>query len=105
MLGGVARKALAPALMALFAAIGLLGGPAAPASGAADCPNSDVASAQLTLRQFDDAVLCLINQQRVGYGVGPLHPNRLLRRAASQYTSSLLRGRFFSHHGDFAGHP
>ena len=101
----MARKALAPALVALLIAIGLLGESAAPAVGAADCPNTDVAATQLTLRQFDDSVFCLINQQRAANGDQQLHPSPLLRRAASQYTRSLLRGRFFSHHGDFAGRP
>ena len=100
----MARKAVAPALLALLTASGLLGTAAAPA-GAASCPNMDMPSAQLTLDQFDDSMFCMVNQTRAGYGVQTLKPNSLLRRAASAYTNSLLRGRFFSHHGDFAGHP
>lgn len=100
----MAWKAVAPALPALVIAIGLLGWAAAPA-GAADCPNADVPAAQITLDQFDASMFCLINQTRAANGVQTLRPNPLLRRAAVAYTSSLLRGRFFSHHGDFAGHP
>jgi uncharacterized protein YkwD len=100
----MARKAVAPALLTLLIASGLLGTAAAPA-GAASCPNMDTPSAQLTLDQFSDSMFCMVNQTRADYGLQALRPNPILRRAASTYTKSLLRGRFFSHHGDFAGHP
>ena len=95
---------MARALLALLIAIGLLGRTAAQA-GAADCPNADVPAAQITLDQFDASMFCLINRARAANGVQALRPNPLLTRAAVAYTSSLLEGRFFSHHGDFAGHP
>jgi uncharacterized protein YkwD len=98
----MARKAVALALSALVTAIGLLAGGVAPA-GAIDCPYVDMPSAQLTLDQFDGSVFCLINHDRSVNGVRRLRPNPLLRRAAWDYTNALLRGRFFSHHGDFAG--
>lgn len=100
----MARKAVAPALLALLVAIGMLGTAAAPA-GAAGCPNMNVPAAQLTLEGFNDSMFCMVNQARADDGLQTLRPNPLLRRAASGYTNSLLRGRFFSHHGDFAGHP
>jgi uncharacterized protein YkwD len=100
----MARKAVAPALLALFIAIGSLGPDAAPAD-APDCPDTTTPSAQLTLDQFDDSLLCLLDATRVANGVRSLRPNGLLRRAAGAYADSLLVGRFFSHDGDFAGHP
>jgi uncharacterized protein YkwD len=100
----MARKAVALALTAPLIAIGLLGTAAAPA-GAASCPNMDVPAAQLTLEGFNDSMFCMVNQTRADHGLQTLSPNPLLHRAASAYTNSLLRGRFFSHHGDFAGHP
>jgi uncharacterized protein YkwD len=102
----MAWKAAALALLTLFTAIGLLAESAAPApAGAADCPYTDTPAAQLSLDQFDASVFCLINQERADNGLQALRPNPILRRAAIGYTGSLLRGRFFSHHGDFAGHP
>ena len=100
----MARKAQALALPALVIAIGLLFGSAAPAAATA-CPDTDVSAAQLTLDQFDASMFCLINETRAANGVRTLRPNPRLRRAAVSYTNSLLRGRFFSHHGDFDGHP
>jgi uncharacterized protein YkwD len=100
----MARKAVALALTAPLIAIGLLGTASAPA-GAASCPNMDVPAAQLTLEGFNDSMFCMVNQTRADHGLQTLSPDPLLHRAASAYTNSLLRGRFFSHHGDFAGHP
>jgi uncharacterized protein YkwD len=34
-----------------------------------------------------------------------LRPNWLLQRAASDYVASIALGGFFSHYGDFSGHP
>jgi uncharacterized protein YkwD len=90
--------------IALIAAIGLLATSAAPA-GAVSCPDMETPSAQLTLDRFDGSMLCEINQARAEYGVRTLRPNPLLLRAATEYTNSLLEGRFFSHDGDFSGHP
>jgi uncharacterized protein YkwD len=103
MLAGMTRKAVALALLALVTGIGLHTD-AAPAEESA-CAYSDVVAAQLSLDQFNDSMFCMVNQTRGDYGLQTLHPNPLLRRAASAYTNSLLRGHFFSHHGDFAGHP
>src|SRR3954463_962541 len=98
----MAGKAVALVLLALVTAIGLLT-EAAPAAGT-ECPNADVASAQLTLDEFDYSAFCAINEFRAASGVRRLQPNPLLHRAAADYTNALLRGRFFSHNGDFAGH-
>ncbi len=95
---------MAPALLAFCTAIGMLGPAAAPA-GAADCPNMDTPAAELALADFDASMFCMINRTRIANGVQALRPNPLLHRAAAAYTNSLLVGRFFSHHGDFAGHP
>jgi uncharacterized protein YkwD len=100
----MARKAAALTLLALIIAIGLQSAAAAPA-GAAACPHTDMPSAQLSLSEFEDSIFCLVNEARAENGLRQLRPNPLLHRAAGAYTSSLMRGRFFSHYGDFAGHP
>lgn len=98
------RKTAALTLPALVMAIGLLFANAAPAAATA-CPYTDAPAAQLTLDQFDASMFCLINETRAANGVRTLRPNPLLHRAAAWYTNSLLEGHFFSHHGDFSGHP
>src|SRR3954453_24072621 len=118
MLARMARKASALALPALVMAIGLPLVSAAPAAATA-CPDTDLPAAGLSLEAFDASIFCQINETRAANGVQRLRPNPLLRRAAVQslrpnplirlpavsYTNSLLIGIFFSHPGDFAGHP
>jgi uncharacterized protein YkwD len=104
MLARMARKASALALPALVMAIGLPLMNAAPAAATA-CPDTATPAAGLSLEAFDASMSCLINETRAAHGVRTLHPNPRLARAATWYTNSLLIGRFFSHHGDFAGHP
>jgi uncharacterized protein YkwD len=68
------------------------------------CRAVDAPAAELTLDEFDASVFCRINRRRAEYGRRPLSPNPVLHRAVN-YASSLLQGRFFSHHGVFGGRP
>jgi len=95
---------MALGLMALCTATGLLARGAAVAAPLR-CPHADVPAAQLTLREFDASVFCLVNRRRAERGLRTLRPNPLLHQAASEYSNSLVLGRFFSHSGDFTGHP
>jgi uncharacterized protein YkwD len=104
MLARMGKNAAGAALSMVLLAIGLLGA-ATPPAGAADCPSRDTPAAQMPLEAFDAAMFCMVNETRLDNGVQPLRPNRLLHRAAETYTESLIEGRFFSHHGDFSGHP
>jgi uncharacterized protein YkwD len=69
------------------------------------CRNTDTPAADQALEDYDSSVFCLINQQRAVHGSSKLRPNGLLRRAAHDYATSMEVGRFFSHFGDFSGHP
>jgi uncharacterized protein YkwD len=98
------RKTATPALLAVCSAVGLLAGGAAPATAIA-CQKTDLPAAAQALEDFDASVFCLINEQRAASGRKPLRPNGQLRRAAFDYATSMEAGGFFSHYGDFAGHP
>jgi uncharacterized protein YkwD len=93
-----------PVLLAFCAAIGLLGGGAAPAP-AMVCRNTDTRAMDQALEDFNASVFCLINQQRASHGRSRLRPNATLQRAAHAYATSMAAGGFFSHYGDFLGHP
>jgi uncharacterized protein YkwD len=69
------------------------------------CQNADIPAAAQALEDFDASVFCLVNEQRVAFGRKPLRPNGQLSRAAFDYATSMEAGGFFSHYGDFAGHP
>jgi uncharacterized protein YkwD len=98
------RKAATWVLLALCSAIGLLGGGAKGAM-AISCQNPDVRASDQALEDFDASVFCLINQERAAHGRRPLRPNGALHRAAYEYATSMETGGFFSHYGDFFGHP
>jgi uncharacterized protein YkwD len=99
----MARKAATLALPALIAA-GLLLSNVAPAT-TRSCPDADTPARSLSLPRFERSVFCLINKRRAEHGVQTLRPNRVLHRAAAGYNGSMFVGRFFSHYGDYAGHP
>src|SRR5262245_19826573 len=99
----MARKAAALALPALIAA-GLLLSQVAPATPRA-CPDADNPARALSLPRFERSVFCLINKRREEHGVQTLSPNPILHRAAAGCSGSMMMGRFFSHYGDFQGHP
>jgi uncharacterized protein YkwD len=69
------------------------------------CQNTETPALDQALGDFDASVRCLINEERVAHGRRALRPNGLLRDAAYEYASSMEAGRFFSHYGDFFGHP
>jgi uncharacterized protein YkwD len=100
----MARKAGTLVLLTLGSAIGLLGGGAPPAM-AMSCQNTQTPAVGQALEDFDASVFCLINEQRASRGRPTLRPNGRLRRAAGEYATSMEAGRFFSHYGDFLGHP
>jgi uncharacterized protein YkwD len=100
----MAGKTVTPVLLALCSAIGLLGGGAAPAT-AMTCQNANFPAVDQGLEDFDASVFCLINQQRGAHGRAFLRPNDVLQRAARDYANSMEAGGFFSHYGDFFGHP
>jgi uncharacterized protein YkwD len=99
----MARATVTSVLLAL-SAIGLLGGGAAPAT-AMSCQNTNIPAADQALEDFDSSVFCLINRERASHARSRLRPNGLLHRAAFDYASSMEAGGFFSHYGDFFGHP
>ena len=81
-------------------------GPASAALGpAVVCRNTATPAAEQPLEDFDASVFCLINGERRSFGLGALRPNGLLQRAALDYVTSMEAGGFFSHYGDFFGHP
>jgi uncharacterized protein YkwD len=101
----MARKALALALPALIAAGLLVSTGVAPASSGGPCPDVNTPARKLSPTRMERSVFCLINKRRAQHGVRTLTPNRLLHQAAVGYTDSMMVGRFFSHYGDFQGHP
>jgi uncharacterized protein YkwD len=72
---------------------------------ATSCQNTETPAFAQALEDFDASVHCLVNEQRAVHGRHQLRRNGRLRRAAFDYVISMEAGRFFSHYGDFFGHP
>jgi uncharacterized protein YkwD len=101
---GMTRKTPLPVLLVAWALVGPLDANAAPAPSES-CGNAAVPAAEQAVEDFDASVFCLINRERREFGRRALRPNGLLRRAALDYATSMEAGGFFSHYGDFFGHP
>jgi uncharacterized protein YkwD len=72
---------------------------------AMSCQNTNMRASDQALEDFDASVFCLINEERAAHGRGSLRPNGVLHSAAYDYAGSMQAGGFFSHYGDFFGHP
>lgn len=70
---------------------------AAPAAHAAACASADVSPAAAPIGTTKAAVLCLLNNERSGRGLAPLVSEPSLESAATHYSQTMVRQRFFAH--------
>src|SRR6202042_2131961 len=87
-----------------IAAIGLLLAVLIPAAAAQarGCANAHTPIAAASHPQLQNAVVCLINEQRARHHLPRLHANRRLDRSAQGWTNTMARHGAFSHGADFA---
>jgi uncharacterized protein YkwD len=78
-----------------MAAAGMLiaGSPAAASS----CPDTGVQVTGLGQSRMESSIACLINEQRVAHGVGPVQPNAALRQAALSHSTEMVGQGYFEH--------
>jgi uncharacterized protein YkwD len=72
-------------------------------AGGNGCRGAGNAPAQLTAGQMRSATLCLINRQRHRHGLGSLHPDRSLRKAATRHSADMVKRNYFSHYSPGGG--
>lgn len=94
------RSARRAAGLAVGIAVLLAG--AAPAR--AECPDADLQPAAGNLDRVADAMVCLINVERVRAHRVALHANRRLGSSSDYHTRDMISGQFFAHQGP-APHP
>ncbi len=70
-----------------------------PASG---CANATAIVGRAPVQALRAAVVCLINQQRTGRHLPPLHASVLLDRSAQNWTNAMVASDVFSHGSNFA---
>jgi uncharacterized protein YkwD len=64
---------------------------------ASTCPNTEVQVTGLSQDAMEGSIACLINEQRVAYGVHPVQPNASLRQAALSHSTEMVREGYFEH--------
>jgi len=75
----------------------------APALAGGGCKGANKAPGQLTAGEMRRATLCLINRQRQRRGLGSLHPDRSLRKAATRHSADMVKRDYFSHYSPGGG--
>ena len=87
----------AAALVAV--AVALLAGPSFSDARRVDanCAGAQSQPEHLTVDEAQDAVLCLLNKRRAAAGLGPLHHNNKLQRAAARHNDFMLDHSCFAH--------
>jgi uncharacterized protein YkwD len=68
----------------------------APAQ-AAGCAGANKSPERLSSGQLRDATLCLINATRAHHGLGPVHSQRKLAKAAAGHSKDMVKRDYFSH--------
>src|SRR4051795_6857545 len=90
----VPRCAVAFAAGLAFAALS-----AGPASAGSDpkCPNRNDVPTKATVAEAQEAVLCLVNQERAKHGRRPLRESGTLTDAAARHSRDMVARRYFDH--------
>ena len=69
------------------------------AAGASQCPDASLVPSDANLQRIRDAVLCLVNRERLAHGEKALQANARLEQAAQSHTESMAAGNYFEHDG------
>jgi uncharacterized protein YkwD len=77
--------------------------PASGVAGSGGCRGANKMPAQLSGGELRAATLCLINRTRHRHGLGSLHSNSKLRKAASRHSADMVRRDYFSHYSPGGG--
>jgi uncharacterized protein YkwD len=89
-------RALLTALPAAAVFALAVGAPAAE-SGLPKCPNRNDVPTKATVAETQQAVMCLVNQQRATHGKRALRENPSLTDAAAKHSRDMVARRYFDH--------
>ena len=70
---------------------------AAAPIASASCFGSSRTASQLTEAQFEQTILCLVNERRKDKGRRPLRPNPKLQRVADRHSADMVNRGYFGH--------
>jgi uncharacterized protein YkwD len=80
-----------------FALVLAAGAALAPATAAAVCPNEAAPAPSITVEQYEQVVLCLVNERRAQAGEDALETQSNLNKAASRHAEAMVSRGFFAH--------
>ncbi len=66
------------------------------------CPNANAAAASAPRQAMQEAVLCMVNEQRTAHGLPSLGASAQLTRSAQVWSDEMVARDVFSHGSDFA---
>jgi uncharacterized protein YkwD len=71
----------------------------APSGEAADseCPNANAEPDQVSVTDYETALLCVVNETRQQWGRDPFQPQRNLARAAGWHADDMAQNDYFAH--------
>lgn len=93
----VAFVAITLAMLAPGQALAADGADARAASMSNGCTYADALNGQASNESFKASTLCLMNAQRVAYGLRPLRAQSRLAVAAGSFASEMVAKQFFAH--------
>ncbi len=70
--------------------------PGSSHSQSEDCANANLLASPSDVRQLEKATLCLINRERAGHQLRPLHANRQLAAVAASQLAAMVHLDYFS---------
>jgi uncharacterized protein YkwD len=91
------RYAVTIGVLSLLVALALSAGAASAQTGG--CPDADLLPSPQTLGRVQDAMLCVVNAQRVAAGQQPFVRDVRLDSSAAFHAGDMLRYHFFAHRG------
>jgi uncharacterized protein YkwD len=89
------RKWRTGTILLIVAAASLLAAP--QANAATSCANADVEATAAAEAQVTEALVCLVNEQRVQAGLNTARVSRRLTRAALKHSADMVSRRYFAH--------
>jgi uncharacterized protein YkwD len=99
-----ARRAALRAILAAAAALPAVLTGSAPAEPAG-CAGANAGPGQQDVGRADEAVLCLVDDQRRQAGLTPLHPDAALGAAATRHSRDMVARDYFGHYDPSGGGP
>jgi uncharacterized protein YkwD len=83
--------------IAIAVAVALAAGAAMAPAAVAACPSESAPASSIAVEQYEQVVLCLVNERRAQAGKGALETQSNLTKAARRHAEAMVSRGFFAH--------